>query len=297
MKRLALLGLLLSVLGCRALPKQDGATLAILFELERKLPGAGISYVRAGLVHAQWTGPGPIFIHVLALDTRRGDLYLKPILAKGRLDGAPDSWENIDVMARRSGALAAISADYPSGPVNVSGFTVIDGEIHLAPNPPVRAGVLVSREGQVSLGIYDPMLLESETYYQAIGAGPVLMRQGRFKWEVDESGNLNGEKMPFLASVLKEPQARGLACLLADRRTLYLIHGEDRPADLSGMDPDRIEKLLTQLNCSDAILLAGGRYAAMSLSGRVQGNSLGRTYPVGNALGIFIRKPVQKSVK
>jgi hypothetical protein len=196
-------------------------------------------------------------------------------------------------MARRAGALAAIAADYPGGLVNISGLTVVNGDIHFAPKPPVRSGMMISKDGRVELGMYKEDRLGSLEYFQAMGAGPLIMKGGRFEWKIDEFGKINGEKMPFLASILEEPQARGVACLLSDERTLYLIHAEDRRADLSGLKPEGLKKLLTQLKCHKAILLAGGRYASMSLKGRPLGRSLGGAFPIGNALGVFERKRVE----
>ena len=102
-----------------------------------------MNLVRSGVVHARWIGEGPVFLHILAIDTRRRDLYLKPILASGRMDGAPDTWQPLDKIARDAGALAAFSGDYTRGALNISGFTVIDGGVHLAPDPPVRSSILI----------------------------------------------------------------------------------------------------------------------------------------------------------
>ncbi|MFH2202099.1 MAG: phosphodiester glycosidase family protein [Elusimicrobiota bacterium] len=273
--------------GCRSLPKQDGVSLAILFDLERKLPGAGMNLVRPGLIHARWVGPGPLFVNILAVDTRRSDLYFRPLLSSGRMDGAPDTWEPLDVIARRNGALAAINGDYPLGGLNVSGFTVIDGALHLAPKPPKRSSLIFSRDNSVKMMPYDASKIGSPDYHQALSGGPLIMFDGAFKWERDDTGRINGGDLTSLDAQIDAAQARTAVCLLGDTRTLYLIHVENRLEDRSGATPQRLGTLLERLKCREAMLLAGGAYSGMALKGRLLGASKNLGRPVGSALGLF----------
>ncbi len=282
-------GAMLVAAGCKSLPKQDSATLAILFGLERKLPGAGMNLIRPGVVHARWIGPGPVFLQILAIDLNRKDLYFRPILGSGRMDGAPDTWEPADVMARRTGALAAVSGDYPEGGLNVSGFTVLDGAVHLAPKPPKRSGIVIGRGNKVRFERYDPERLGSPGYHQAIGGGPILLKEGRFQWEWNE-GKINGERAPYPSAIFETPQARTVACLLDHSRTFYWIHVENRREDHSGIKPQDLKKMLARLKCREAIMLVGGKYSALSLKGKLLGFSRGKGTPIGSALGLYERK-------
>lgn len=282
-------GFLLGIVGCKALPKQDSATLAILFGLERKLEGAAMKLIRPGVVYARWIGPGPVFLQIVAIDLNRRDLYFRPILGSDRMDGSPDTWESVDEMARRTGALAAISGDYPEGGLNISGFTVLDGAVHLAPKPPKRSGIVIGRGNKVRFEMYDPDRIGSPGYYQAIGGGPILLKEGVFSWEWSE-GKINGERAPYAATIFETPQARTVACLLDNNRTFYWIHVENRHADRSGIKPQDLKKLLRQLKCREAIMLIGGKYSALSLKGRLLGSSRGKGTPIGSALGLYERK-------
>jgi exopolysaccharide biosynthesis protein len=127
------------------------------------------------------TTSGPLHISVVAADLHEPTIRLDAVTAYDRLTSPG---ETISAMARRTGAVAGINADYfDIGQTNQPlGIVVRNGELIHPPNG--RAAISVMRDGTVRFGTYrqnldgtvDPPL---DGVITALGGGPLLIADGR----------------------------------------------------------------------------------------------------------------------
>lgn len=273
--------------GCGALARYRSG-LAELYALEASLPGSWVEKVYPGVVYARWTEEGPRDWQIIEIDLSRKDLYLRPLLASGRIDGGRASREPLSRLARRQEALAAVSGDYRAGALNVAGLVVIDGRVHLAPYPVERSAVAVLRDGSARIGRLHPDRPEDFGIFQALGGGPQLLRDGAFRWERGGDGRINAEDFSRVeAPPADEPEPFAALCLRAGGRTMLWIYAEPPHEDSLGATPGDLGSLLARLECRDALRLAGGPGAGIAVRGRRVGRDEGPETPIGSAWGVF----------
>lgn len=110
------------------------------------------AFVAPGVARADYrlrTANGPLVVHVVGVDPHEPTLRLGVVVAHDRLVSAG---ETVSSMARRSGAVAGINADYfdigaTNQPLNV---VVRDGS--LLRTPSARAALWIDRQGQPAMG-------------------------------------------------------------------------------------------------------------------------------------------------
>lgn len=281
------LALALLCCGCASSWNRYSTGLSGLYALERRLPDCSIERPHPGVLYARWTAPGPMDAHVLQIDLSRKDLYLRPILARDRIDGGKSVREPLSAMSRRTGALAALSGDYRSRGLNIAGLLIIDGRVHFAPDPPPRSSVVIGRAGKVWLGLLHPDKRPGPDYFQALGGGPLLMRSGVYQWSKEAAGRVNGEDLRVAPAPEDAPSAQAALCVTEDGRTMYWVFSESPSEDNLGMGPEELGALLTRLGCWEALRFAGGPEAGLALRGRSLAPLDRGERPIGSALGLY----------
>ena len=168
MKRFLTAGVLFACAACGALAPKGrlGETMGLLARVEGALPGSRLGPVRGGVVLADWKDEDGLPLHVLAVDLGRKELRFRAALAHDRLQVRP---ERLDALARRHGAFAALSMGHAERGLSVSGLTVIDRRLHLAPNPPKRVSIVIGRDNTVAVGKFHPEVNSDLDYDQALG--------------------------------------------------------------------------------------------------------------------------------
>ncbi|MEK7858201.1 MAG: phosphodiester glycosidase family protein [Elusimicrobiota bacterium] len=259
--------------------------------LETRFPSAKTRSIRPGVSYAVWTTTVPVVVHVLAIDLAQKGISFRPVLGRDVVSEGPENKEPILSMARRTGALAMINADYGSkAGSNVEGLSVIDGKILFAPDPPGRSSVVIGKDHRVWIGRYSPQRNPELDYAQAVGGGPKIIEKGVFRWEVDDQGGINDEDFKVPEGRWNKRHSMTALCL-DQRRFMFwvVVHGE-KPAPYFGMTPWELAQVLEKLGCWEAIRLDGGGSSAMVLQGRLvstpfEGFPEGR--PNGSSLGLF----------
>ncbi len=281
MRRLAVLAVV-GLTACAVLRPE-----ALLFIVERKLPNCRIQPLGPGVVYAKWNSPNGTRAHIIAVDIRRKNPYFKPVLASGRIQGPPKIRESLPALARRTKALALVSAGSLRPGFNVAGLTIIDGGVHFAPKPPERSSLVLGRDSKPWFGRFDPDRDAGPEYFQAISGGPMLVEDGVALWKVEEGGVVNGDKLGGRAGThgFARPQTAVGATKDGGRIFLVFIEGPDE--DVSGMTPLMLGELMVQLGCDRALRLASGPEAGMTIRKRRLGPGEGLGPKVGAALALF----------
>ncbi|MFH1726418.1 MAG: hypothetical protein ABII00_17550 [Elusimicrobiota bacterium] len=281
--------------GCTPLPKQEGRVIPLLQTIEGRLPGSRVEYLAPGVVYARWQAESREYAHVIAIDLRRKDLYVKPLLGHDRIDGGPAAREALDGMARRSGALVALGAGHPSNRMNVRGLTIIDGNVHLAPDPPEVPAVIIGRDNRVWIGRMHPGSDPEPDYFQAIGGLRSLAGGG----SADQPAAQGGETADAAA---ESPPGWTALCLSSARTTMNWIYVENPRSVLAGKPRQTPERLTERLECGQTIIMGEGYLAGMALRDKMAGSVLSDTWSqmslddeereppearFGSALGLF----------
>ncbi len=259
----------------------------ILFIVERKLPNCRIKPVGPGVVYAKWNSPNGTRVHVVAFESKNKRLYLKPILASGRIRGLSKIRETLPALARRTKALALVSAGALGSGFNVAGLTVIDGRVQFAPNPPQRSSLVVGRDFKLWFGRFHPDRDAEPDYFQALSGGPMLVEDGQAIWKPAEGGVVNGDTLGAKAGTLARARAQTAVGATKDGGRFFFVFVEGPDEDIAGMSPLMLGKLMVRLGCDRALRLAAGPGAGMVLKGRRLGPGEGQGPRIGAALALF----------
>ncbi len=155
------------------------------------------------------------------------------------------------VMGREHGALAAINGGFfDIGNTGLSiGLLRLDGAL-VVPADPQQGSVGIDAEQRLQLAARPAG--DWPEVHEALGAGPLLLRQGEV----------------VLAAAKRDPRhPRSAIGLTADGRVLWLAI-DGRTAQATGMTLAETTKVLQALGCTDALNLDGGGSTTLWVAGR-----------------------------
>lgn len=251
--------------GCGSLPGPKGS-LPLILSVERALPRSRVAALVPGVVHARWTPPGEAEFEVVAVDLKREDLAVRPILAHDRTSGDRNDRETLLSMAGRTRAAAAVSAGVPGWGMHVSGLTAVDGKVLLAPRRPERPSMAIDRDNRVRIGWLGPAKEDDPPYFHAV-SGLAL----------DDSPPPPG------------PTSWTSLCVSGDGDTMYWLFAEGTPP--SGLAP-----VHERLGCETGLILSSGHLAGVALRGDPPRDDHSKPWTrtgIGCALAVFRTVPAE----
>lgn len=180
------------------------------------------AFVAPGVARADYrivTADGPLAIHVVAVDPREPTVRLGAVVAHDRL---VSRGETVSSMARRTGAVAGINADYFDIGATYQPLNVVVRDGVLLRSPSARAALWVDRAGRVAMG--------TMTFSGALRwDGATLPLAGLDVWPPNRGASL---LLPVLGT---PPAAEGVSTIpLAGGARLALPPGSAEPAPPPG---------------------------------------------------------------
>jgi hypothetical protein len=238
-----------------------------------------------GIVYKLKTTIAPLRVHVLRLDLETASVRISTAIAQDTVMFAAP--ERTSSMAQRRGAFAAVNADYfGANHHNCEELLYTDGRLIYAPPSPFRSILNVARDNEVHIGMDRTGL----RFFNTVGGGPQLIRNGRFVWDTSVSGAINGEG--FSPNTKFDGRSPSTAAGVSrDGRTLILLVADGRQPGFSvGTTPQELSDLLLAEGAYQAMRLDGGGSTTMwvgSKGGVVNSPSDGIERAVGTALLVF----------
>lgn len=240
--------------------------------------------VAPGVTYVHRTTSKPLHIHMLRIDLLHPRVGFRTAIANDVVYGSP---ERTSSLAARKGAIAAVNADYfGAGHHNCEELLYTDGRLIYAPPEPFRSILNISRDNAIQIG----MNRQGVPFYNTVGGGPHLLRNGRFVWDKTVPDRINGEGFTPNTKFDAATNPWTAVGVTRDGAALILAVVDGRQPSYSvGVGPAEMASILSGEGAYQGMKFDGGGSSTLWLrdGGVVNSPSDGSERAVGTALLIY----------